>query len=146
RIFRELAQGYPHVLVHPAVDAFFDPDSWWSSREGMKIWLLEWVKTLATAYELMWATPVIGKSESNGLVGGALPVAGQATPPEPLPADTLPSIVQDSLPEDSAHVLADSVLAASGADTALADSPEAAKETGEPGKGGTKAGATEKGA
>jgi uncharacterized SAM-binding protein YcdF (DUF218 family) len=140
RIFRELAQGYPHVLVHPAGHAFFDPDSWWSSREGMKTWFLEWIKTLVTAYELMWATPVIGKSESNGLVGGSGPAAGQAAPPEPLPADTLPSAVPDSLPEDSALVLADSVLDASGADTAAADTLAADKETGESGKGG----ATEK--
>jgi uncharacterized SAM-binding protein YcdF (DUF218 family) len=144
RIFRELAQGYPHVLVHPAKDAFYDPDTWWSSREGMKIWLLEWLKTFATAYELMWATPVVGKSESNGLVGGSLPASEPWKLPEALPADTLPSAVPDTLAGDSVLALTDSVLAESGADTATADSMPAAKEAGTSGGEGSKAGAAEK--
>lgn len=69
RIFRKVAQGYPHILVHPAESPLFVPSSWWSSREGRKHWLMEWTKTVAAWFELMGAAPETGKAESDGLIG-----------------------------------------------------------------------------
>jgi hypothetical protein len=31
-----------------APDQYFSPDGWWKSREGRKIFLVEWEKTFAT--------------------------------------------------------------------------------------------------
>jgi uncharacterized SAM-binding protein YcdF (DUF218 family) len=102
RIFRKLSQGYPHILVYPAEYTFFDPASWWSSREGRKHWLLEWTKTVATWIELMGAAPETGKAESSGLISALAPP----------PAATLPS-----------RALLESLAAAAGRDSArLADS------------------------
>ena len=32
----------------PAADPSFNPDAWWTDREGQKTFLLEWTKTVAT--------------------------------------------------------------------------------------------------
>lgn len=85
RIFAKLSQGYPHVLVHAADFRDFEPGSWWSSREGRKYWLTEWTKTVSTWFELANASAETGKSETNGLVGGAW---GHSSSPLPLPART----------------------------------------------------------
>lgn len=71
RIFRKLAQGYPHILVYPAEFKDFVPAAWWSSREGRKWWLLEWAKTVSTFFELMNAPAETGKAEVNALVNHA---------------------------------------------------------------------------
>lgn len=100
RIFRELAQGYPHILIYPAETPYFDPDTWWSSREGRKIWLLEWTKTVASWFELLGTTPEVGKAESNALVGG-IHGAGVPTPlPGPSVSDS--ATVQDTAARDTA--------------------------------------------
>ena len=36
-----------NFLVVDAPDEFYRPDTWWKSREGSKIFLLEWMKTVA---------------------------------------------------------------------------------------------------
>lgn len=98
RIFRKLAQGYPHILVHPAEFDQFDPEAWWSSREGRKYWLTEWTKTVATYFEMMGDPPETGKAESSGLLGVSSPV--------PTAVD-LRAVLPDSIPvsadRDSIH-------------------------------------------
>ncbi len=51
RIFRRVAVGRLRVLVHPATDQWFQPDSWWRSREGLKIFFYEATKNLAALVE-----------------------------------------------------------------------------------------------
>jgi uncharacterized SAM-binding protein YcdF (DUF218 family) len=41
--------GGPELRTVAAADKFFHPATWWYSREGEKIVLLEWMKTVATA-------------------------------------------------------------------------------------------------
>jgi uncharacterized SAM-binding protein YcdF (DUF218 family) len=41
RIFGRAAGGRLRVLVHPATDDWFNPDTWWQSREGRKVFLME---------------------------------------------------------------------------------------------------------
>jgi len=41
--------GGPDMRVIAAPDKWFRPDSWWKSREGLKIFFMEWSKTVATA-------------------------------------------------------------------------------------------------
>jgi uncharacterized SAM-binding protein YcdF (DUF218 family) len=41
RIFRQAAGGRLRVLVYPAADDWFNPDTWWQSREGRKAFLME---------------------------------------------------------------------------------------------------------
>jgi len=41
RIFGRAAGGRLRVLVYPATDDWFNPDRWWQSREGRKIFLME---------------------------------------------------------------------------------------------------------
>jgi uncharacterized SAM-binding protein YcdF (DUF218 family) len=41
RIFRQAAGGRLRVLVYPATDDWFNPDTWWQSREGRKAFLME---------------------------------------------------------------------------------------------------------
>jgi uncharacterized SAM-binding protein YcdF (DUF218 family) len=47
RIFRRLA---PDIAVSTiaARDEFFRPESWWKSRNGLKMFYMEWSKTLGT--------------------------------------------------------------------------------------------------
>jgi uncharacterized SAM-binding protein YcdF (DUF218 family) len=46
-IFRSQA---PDLEIHmvAAPDPYFTPDSWWKNRDGRKVFLLEWMKTVAT--------------------------------------------------------------------------------------------------
>jgi uncharacterized SAM-binding protein YcdF (DUF218 family) len=45
------ATGYtPQTRVVAAPDHFFRRDSWWRTRDAQKVFLLEWTKTLATAF------------------------------------------------------------------------------------------------
>jgi uncharacterized SAM-binding protein YcdF (DUF218 family) len=37
------------VVVVPAPDPAFTPGSWWKTRSGQKTFLMEWMKTVATA-------------------------------------------------------------------------------------------------
>ena len=46
RVFRGLAPDLT-ILVVAAPDENFTPDGWWHSREGQKIFLAEWEKTVA---------------------------------------------------------------------------------------------------
>lgn len=49
RIFLALEQamgGGPRMRVVAAPDQFFEPGSWWRNREGRKICLTEWLKTI----------------------------------------------------------------------------------------------------
>jgi uncharacterized SAM-binding protein YcdF (DUF218 family) len=46
RIFRSLAPDLT-ILVVGAPDEYFTPDGWWHNREGQKIFLTEWEKTVA---------------------------------------------------------------------------------------------------
>jgi len=41
RLFRYAAGGRLRVLVYPATDDWFNPDTWWQSREGRKVFLME---------------------------------------------------------------------------------------------------------
>lgn len=49
RARRTLLSDWPGIDIRmiAASDRFFTPGSWWRNREGRKIFLLEWVKTLA---------------------------------------------------------------------------------------------------
>lgn len=117
RIFRELAQGYPFVLVHAAELKDFEPSAWWSSREGRKHWLMEWTKTFSTWFELLNAPPETGKSEVNALINkatGDQAEAALALPPPPSREDSLASAALDSLARtDSAAAAKDTTSATS---------------------------------
>jgi uncharacterized SAM-binding protein YcdF (DUF218 family) len=39
-----------HVSAVPASDRYFSPDGWWKSRNGRKIFLLEWMKTILESW------------------------------------------------------------------------------------------------
>lgn len=107
RIFRKLSQGYPHVLVHAAPFQDFEPGSWWSSREGRKYWLTEWTKTVSTWFELARSSAETGKSETNGLVGGAWGLPASAVMPLPAqPAfDSALAPVPDSMARPDSQAL-----------------------------------------
>jgi len=51
RAWRTLRAQWPGIGVHMIAsgDEFFSAYGWWHTREGRKIFLLEWTKTLATA-------------------------------------------------------------------------------------------------
>lgn len=102
RIFRKLSQGYPQVLVHPADLKDYDPSAWWSGRESRKIWLIEWMKTVSTFFELLNAPPETGKSETDGLTGGIQGRPADSFPAPPLPAPDLPAAPADSVPDSLA--------------------------------------------
>ena len=38
------------VIAVAAPDPSFTPDGWWKTRDGRKVFLLEWLKTVATAF------------------------------------------------------------------------------------------------
>jgi uncharacterized SAM-binding protein YcdF (DUF218 family) len=44
------ARGGPKIRTVAAPDEFFQPNSWWQSREGQKIAFFEWSKTVATVF------------------------------------------------------------------------------------------------
>jgi len=46
------ARGGPEFRMVTARDEFFQPKSWWRSRQGQKTALIEWSKTFATAFGL----------------------------------------------------------------------------------------------
>jgi len=53
RIYRaalRAAGGGPAMRVAAAPDEFFRPDSWWRTRQAQKIFLVEWCKTIASAF------------------------------------------------------------------------------------------------
>jgi uncharacterized SAM-binding protein YcdF (DUF218 family) len=53
RIFRRMAETHaPGMQIHPvaARDALFDPNQWWKTRPGQKVFLLEWTKTLTEPF------------------------------------------------------------------------------------------------
>jgi uncharacterized SAM-binding protein YcdF (DUF218 family) len=41
--------GGPEMRVVAATDRYFRRDGWWKSREGLKYFVMEWIKTAATA-------------------------------------------------------------------------------------------------
>ncbi|MFL6451565.1 MAG: YdcF family protein [Bryobacteraceae bacterium] len=51
RAARLLRKDAPQLWVIPiaAPDPSFTPDGWWETRDGRKTFLLEWLKTIATA-------------------------------------------------------------------------------------------------
>ncbi len=63
RIFRKLAGGYPVIRVYAADDFAFDPKAWWSFNESREIWLVEWLKTLNTAWSMWRQKPLVGSAE-----------------------------------------------------------------------------------
>jgi uncharacterized SAM-binding protein YcdF (DUF218 family) len=44
------AGGGPAMRVVAAGDEFFRPDSWWRTRQGQKVFFMEWCKTIASAF------------------------------------------------------------------------------------------------
>ena len=46
RIYRDAAPGL-EMRVVAARDDYFHPDGWWRNREGQKVFLIEWLKTVA---------------------------------------------------------------------------------------------------
>ena len=44
-----LRKAAPWLVIHTiaAPDRFFDPSNWWHTRNGQRIWLTEWAKTLS---------------------------------------------------------------------------------------------------
>ncbi|HKP96610.1 MAG TPA: ElyC/SanA/YdcF family protein [Fibrobacteria bacterium] len=88
RIFRKLAQGYPVVLVAAAEYHVYDPNAWWSNREGMKTWVNEWAKTVFTWFELAKTPPENGKAEFQGLTPDVWSsrTPGEAPDPSAVPA------------------------------------------------------------
>jgi uncharacterized SAM-binding protein YcdF (DUF218 family) len=130
RIYRKLAGGFPHIIVHAAPYHAFDPASWWSSRESCKIWFEEWVRVLYGWWELLRATPETGKAEYQNLVPDIWSSRGGPGAPEPAE----PARPQEAEP-DKAAPPADTVKGASHADTAktaaisdtVRDSSQAAK-------------------
>lgn len=51
QIFREAAAGDIEYLVASAPTAYFEPDIWWKTRAGKKIFLLETLKTVNSLIE-----------------------------------------------------------------------------------------------
>ena len=51
RIFRSHL-GDLHMRIVGAPAPPFAPDSWWHTRTGRKIWLMEWLKTVSSALGL----------------------------------------------------------------------------------------------
>ena len=51
RIFAQAARGAPdlNMRVVAAPDQYFSADGWWHNREARKIFLVEWMKTVANA-------------------------------------------------------------------------------------------------
>jgi uncharacterized SAM-binding protein YcdF (DUF218 family) len=51
RALRILRAHWPGIEIHmvAAPDEFFSPYGWWHTREGRKVFLLEWSKTLASS-------------------------------------------------------------------------------------------------
>jgi uncharacterized SAM-binding protein YcdF (DUF218 family) len=47
RIFRAAAPDIDFRVI-ASRDRFFDPDSWWRTREGRKLFVLEWLKTVTS--------------------------------------------------------------------------------------------------
>jgi hypothetical protein len=100
RIFNALAQGDPVIQVHAAPFAFYDPDAFWITREGLKAWVLEWAKTALTAWELLFIEPletVVGAPQSL-----PNPRDANAKKPEKIAASvTGPEIASEELKSDS---------------------------------------------
>lgn len=46
RIYRAAAPGL-QMRVVAAPDSYFTPDGWWRNRQGQKVFLIEWLKTVA---------------------------------------------------------------------------------------------------
>ena len=51
RIYRSQA-GALDIHIVAAPDPYFQPDSWWKTREGQKIFLYEWMKTAGSWFGL----------------------------------------------------------------------------------------------
>lgn len=47
RIFERMAGQYTKIVMIPAPDPFFSPETWWHTREGQKTVFYEWSKTVA---------------------------------------------------------------------------------------------------
>jgi uncharacterized SAM-binding protein YcdF (DUF218 family) len=85
RIYRRLAGGNPVTRVW-AGENYFEPGAWWASRGTRKAWLIEWLKTLNTAWELRGQKPL------SGGLGPLLlePPPGASAPVTP-PRDSIPA-------------------------------------------------------
>lgn len=66
-LFNTLANGNPHFLVEDISDAYYQPDTWYQSREARKIWLREWLAIIYAWFELRW-TPSLEEAPSKNLV------------------------------------------------------------------------------
>jgi uncharacterized SAM-binding protein YcdF (DUF218 family) len=68
RIFKKLAQGYPHILVYSADFKTYNPEVWWSGRESRKYWIYEWMRTTYSWFELARALPENGTADFQNLL------------------------------------------------------------------------------
>jgi uncharacterized SAM-binding protein YcdF (DUF218 family) len=123
RIFRKLSADYPVIRIHAAVTPGFDPRAWWSSRQSKEIWLLEWIKTVYTAWEMLRWKPLEGATEFVQLEPNPRPLSLvdslAALRPDP-------AIVKDSVaaPVDTAAARPKPDSAAKASDSAKAKAPE----------------------
>ncbi len=63
RIFNKLSGGNPVIRFHGATTNYFDAKAWWSSRQSTETWVIEWIKTLASAMETARSKPLEGMAE-----------------------------------------------------------------------------------
>ena len=96
RIFRKLAQGYPQVLVYAADFPTYNPDAWWANRESLKYWFNEWIKTVASYFELIHAGSENGKADYQNLLPDIWTKHSEASTPIPLPIPTDTSKLKNS--------------------------------------------------
>lgn len=89
RIFRKLAQGYPQVLVYAADFPTYNPDAWWANRESLKYWFNEWIKTVASYFELMHSGTENGKADYQNLLPDIWTKQPEATNQTPIPSPVI---------------------------------------------------------
>ncbi len=51
KLFLRASGGRMRVLAHPASNGFYDPDHWWQTREGRKVFLLEFAKHINSYFQ-----------------------------------------------------------------------------------------------
>jgi len=95
KIFKKLAGETPVIRLAVA-ESGFDPKAWWSYREARVIWVVEWLKTLMTSWEIRHDNYSVEQSgsillEPNPRAVKTLPAA--VAPP----VDSIPTAVRDSL-------------------------------------------------
>jgi len=51
KLFIRASGGRMRVLAHPAPGTFYDPNRWWETRDGRKIFLLEFAKHINSLFQ-----------------------------------------------------------------------------------------------